>query len=59
MQTAAKLPAKDYVKMAEIPFRYWKELTKGLPEENSIEIKRWSGENDKKSGLDLALIKIR
>ncbi|CAG8633199.1 3078_t:CDS:2, partial [Diversispora eburnea] len=39
---------------ADIPVSYWKELNNGLPKRNSIKIKRWPGENYKKSGLDLA-----
>ncbi|RHZ70240.1 hypothetical protein Glove_274g39 [Diversispora epigaea] len=39
---------------AQIPAEYWEELIKGLPKVNSVEIKRWPGENDDKSGLDLA-----
>ena len=40
---------------AEIPEAYWKELRRGLPRKQTIEILRWPGENGKKSGLDLAI----
>ncbi|CAG8493472.1 19261_t:CDS:2, partial [Dentiscutata erythropus] len=39
---------------AEIPGGYWKELVTGLPKKYSVSIKRWPGENDELSGLDLA-----
>jgi hypothetical protein len=39
----------------EIPIAYWKELRKGLPQQQSIEILRWPGKNTKESGLDLAV----
>ncbi|CAG8483065.1 13037_t:CDS:2 [Acaulospora colombiana] len=39
---------------AEIPVAYWKELQRGLPRKQSITILRWPGENDPKTGLDLA-----
>ncbi|CAG8779748.1 14855_t:CDS:2, partial [Cetraspora pellucida] len=39
---------------AEIPEKYWNELSIGLPDKYSVAIKRWPGENKKLSGLDLA-----
>ncbi|CAG8539503.1 3155_t:CDS:2, partial [Diversispora eburnea] len=39
---------------AEIPAKYWNELDVGLPKKYSVAIKRWPGENKKRSGLDLA-----
>ncbi|CAG8666276.1 8219_t:CDS:1, partial [Diversispora eburnea] len=39
---------------AEISEEYWRELAKGLPKDNSVEIKRWPEKNDDRSGLDLA-----
>ncbi len=44
---------------AEIPIKYWKELKRGLPRKQKIEILRWPGENNKESGLDLAIPKDR
>ncbi|RGB23470.1 hypothetical protein C1646_728455 [Rhizophagus diaphanus] len=38
----------------EISKEYWRELGRGLPQQQSIEILRWPGENDLESGLDLA-----
>jgi len=43
----------------EIPKAYWKELRRGLPQKQSIEILRWPGENTKESGLDLAVAEDR
>ena len=40
---------------AEIPEAYWKELRRGLPRKESIEILRWPGRNNAQSGLDLAV----
>jgi hypothetical protein len=37
---------------AEIPAKYWSELSHGLPKSEVI-IKRWPGENAKRKGLDL------
>nr|CAG8437062.1 7477_t:CDS:2 [Entrophospora candida] len=44
---------------AEIPIMYWKELKRGLPQKQMIKILRWPGENNKVSGLDLAIPKDR
>jgi hypothetical protein len=33
---------------------YWEELGRGLPVDESVIIKRWPGENGKKTGIDLA-----
>ena len=44
---------------AEIPIKYWKELRRGLPRKQMIKILRWPGENNKESGLDLAIPKDR
>ncbi|RHZ88064.1 hypothetical protein Glove_26g294 [Diversispora epigaea] len=38
----------------EIPAIYWKELEKGLPKIQSIEIQRWPAKNSLRSGFDLA-----
>ncbi|CAG8723310.1 13191_t:CDS:2, partial [Racocetra fulgida] len=37
---------------AEIPAKYWAELSRGLPKTEVI-VKRWPGENAKRKGLDL------
>lgn len=37
-----------------IPAAYWEELQRGLPRKQSITVLRWPGENDPKTGLDLA-----
>ncbi|RHZ80756.1 hypothetical protein Glove_132g70 [Diversispora epigaea] len=37
-----------------IPVIYWKELEKGLPKKQSIEIQRWPADNSLRSGFDLA-----
>ncbi|RIB19620.1 hypothetical protein C2G38_2035906 [Gigaspora rosea] len=39
---------------AMIPAKYWNELEKGYPEEQSIEILRWPARDLKDSGFDLA-----
>ena len=39
---------------AEIPAAYWRELARGLPQKQSITVLRWPGDNNPKSGLDLA-----
>ncbi|RHZ60279.1 hypothetical protein Glove_355g94 [Diversispora epigaea] len=54
MQIASEILACGNENILGIPAKYWKELVKGLPINNSIEIKRWPGENYRKSGLDLA-----
>ncbi|CAH1763961.1 4826_t:CDS:2 [Entrophospora sp. SA101] len=40
---------------AEIPTMYWKELKRDLPQNQTIKILRWPGENGTESGLDLAV----
>ncbi|CAG8640206.1 3246_t:CDS:2, partial [Diversispora eburnea] len=39
---------------AVIPEAYWEDLDKGLPQEQSVVIKRWPMINGKQTGLDLA-----
>ena len=39
---------------AVIPAKYWKELDKGLPKEQKVEVKRWPTKNGLKTGFDLA-----
>ena len=40
---------------AVIPIAYWRELKRGVPQNESIRILRWPPENGKKSGLYLAV----
>ena len=39
---------------AVIPGAYWKELSDGLPQEQSVVVQRWPRENGLRTGLDLA-----